>query len=137
MLGGPRAEPVRAARAADHGENGWLSGVAVASAPDGRFVVAYNADDAATTDDGAATTVTNIYARRFTADGTPDGATFRVNEKADGNQALNIGSNVRRAAWRHGRLAFAWHGDTAGDGSGIGVTILFPDGPPPATRGDG
>jgi hypothetical protein len=125
------AEPRDAAFTVRAGGAGHHSGALVASAPDGRFVVAYNAVEPKTGfHDGERPEVpTALRAQVYGADGAPLGAPFRFNGLDDGEQSLQVGVNARHFLWTaHDQLVAAWHGRTpAGDDRGIGLTYLLPD----------
>lgn len=87
---------------------GQQLGPAVAMAADGSFLVAW-------TDTGPAGTDTDVYARRFAADGVPAGDVFLVNTYRDGRQLLG---DVATAP--DGRAVITWVSDGQ-DGEGAGI----------------
>jgi hypothetical protein len=80
--------------------NSYTTGVqaapSIASAPDGRFVIAWTGDFV----DGE---LRNVYGRRFDAAGTPVGADFRINANHTGDQIV-----PRVAMAADGSFAVAW-----------------------------
>ncbi|MDA1259399.1 MAG: hypothetical protein O3A20_02130 [Planctomycetota bacterium] len=115
----------------DAGGIGYHSGALVATAPDGRFLIAYNAvEPKMDFHDGERPEVpTTIRAQAFDADGAPLGEAFQLNGFDEGEQSLQVGVNARHMLWTaHDQLLAAWHGRTvAGDKRGIGLTMLLPD----------
>lgn len=90
---------------------------AIASAPDGRFVVAWESDG----QDGQ---LTEVYARRYGANASPLGAEFRVNlttQSRQGYPAVAMASD--------GAFAVAWNGETE-DGLSLMMRRFAPDGTP-------
>lgn len=93
------------------------SGVALARASDGSFVLAWNELSA----DGRSS---DIHARRFSPEG---GEVLRLNAYADGKQALDSGTAAARLACdEKGRLALTWSGNTPEDKSSANLTLLLP-----------
>ncbi len=113
----------------------WCSGAAVAVAPDGDFVVAWNEDSAEQEAELASlqsvsrrATPAEIIAQRFSSAGNPIGRPFRVNRHNEGRQALSIAASGRQAAWStRGQLAFVWSGDTGQDDDrGVALSLFVP-----------
>ncbi len=87
---------------------------AVARAPDGRFVVAWQSKD----QDGDGY---GIYAQRYTAAGVADGLAFQVNTNITGNQTAPA-----VAMAEDGRFIIVWQGaDGLEDGVADGTTDIF------------
>lgn len=87
---------------------------AVARAPDGRFVVAWQSKD----QDGDGY---GIYAQRYTAAGEPVGTAFKVNTSTIGNQVTPA-----VAMAEDGRFVVVWQGDDGlEDGVADGTTDIF------------
>ncbi len=108
---------------------GWQSGVALATTPAGELAVAWNQLSA----DGEES---DVYARRYGADGAARGAAFRVNAKTAGWQAMAAATGVQRLVLADdGRLAVAWAGDAGqGDASAANLTLLVPQPAHPLAR---
>jgi hypothetical protein len=118
----PDGSPLGNAEVVTTPESGWKSGVCVAMAPDGRFVVSYNSDGEDGSGDG-------IFACEYDADGSHP-TLSRVNKRVEGRQELTIANGARRVAWSpRGQLAHAWNGDSGtGDRSAVNVTLRVPSG---------
>jgi hypothetical protein len=87
---------------------------AVARASDGRFVIAWQSNG----QDGDGN---GIYAQRYTAEGVPDGVSFRVNSTTTGDQATPA-----VAMGDDGRFIIVWQGDDGlEDGVVDGTTDIF------------
>jgi hypothetical protein len=130
--GAPIGDVIEVERAAG---DGWLSGVDVSVAPDGRFAVICNVEamGAATSPLRAPKTPSVVMARWFDADGSPLGEPCRVaSAEPEARRAASIASPAKRAAWNEqaGALAIAWDGATEGDSSGVGLSMIRVD--PPA-----
>ncbi|MBD3162074.1 MAG: hypothetical protein GF346_07240, partial [Candidatus Eisenbacteria bacterium] len=125
----PDGTPAGAVRTVAAPTSGWRSGVALATDPHGRTLVAWNEES----DDGRES---DLHARILGTDGEFRSEVFRANRFDEGSQALAPASGARRVALgADGRMAFAWHGDAGtGDESGANVTILRPR--DPALLGD-
>ena len=109
--------------------DGWKSGAAAASAPDGRLAIAFNSDGTDGSGDG-------IVVRLFDESGEPAGFPAVVNRHRRGRQALSIASGAQRIVWSENDcLAFAWNGDSGhGDKSAVNLTLRYPSNagtPPP------
>jgi len=109
----------------------WLSGVAVASAPDGRSVVSWNVEDriAPPPADGHEREArgSDVLAVRFDSDGAALGEPTRVNTYAEGRQRQPIGAVAARSIWTGlDQIACVWNGRTGSDSNGVGVTISRP-----------
>jgi len=91
---------------------------AVAGAPDGGFVVAWQSK----LEDGSGY---GVFARRFGADGAPVGEEFAVNTWTDGDQ---LDPSV--AFDSQGNLLVAFSGQGLGDTSGVFLRKFGPDGTP-------
>lgn len=102
----------------------WLSGVSVASAPDGRFVVSWNRQRAGETHD------LSVVKRTYDAMGTPSGPAVAAHEAPNGLQYLTIASPARRSVWSVVDLVgLAWSGEGGlDDSSGVHVTLVAPAG---------
>jgi len=100
---------------------GWQSGVALATNAAGELAVAWNQ----LSPDGEEA---DVWARRYDASGAARGAAFRVNEQAEGWQAMAAATGAARLVLADdGRLAVAWAGDGGqGDESGAHLTLLLP-----------
>ncbi len=100
---------------------GPQSGAAIAMAARGEFVVAWN-----THSDGG--NDSDVFVRRFDADGKPLSGDERVNRVTRGKQALPAATGVKRLALGDdGRLAIAWEGNSGhGDESAANVTLFVP-----------
>ena len=114
-------------------EEGWLSGVSVASAPDGRTIVSWNVEDriAPAPEIGAESgpREADVFAVRFDTGGSAVGAPTRVNTFDEGRQRLSIGSVAARSIWTaQDQIVHVWNGDTGSDSDGVGVTISHPAG---------
>ena len=108
---------------------GSHNGATAVCAPDGRFLVAYNATGGRyTKDNGKQGTQVDIWAQAYNADGTTDGEGYRVNEEAQGSHAMQVATNGRHAQWTDDQLVFTWAGKSKNDGSGIAVRILADEG---------
>lgn len=83
-----------------------VSNAAIGMDADGDFVVVYEAVDALLS--------RGVFARRYSADGTPVGAAFRVNPATGGNQ-----TSPQIAVRSDGSFVVAWQGEGAGDTSGV------------------
>ena len=112
----------------------WLSGAAVAVAPDGRFVISHNVNTPASADmtvvkPAHRSTPSEIIAQRFDRDGNLLGHSFRVNQFNVGRQAQTIAASGRQSIWTaQEQLAFVWTGDTGQDDKrGVGLSLLVPD----------
>jgi hypothetical protein len=131
------AQPSGSAFTVDAGGIGYRNGALVATAPDGGFLVAYNAVEPKLHDaDGSHPHhPSSIRAQRFAADGAKVGACFQLNDHDAGEQTLQVGITARHFLWTaQGQILAAWHGATAqGDDRGIGLTMLLPDALQPAT----
>ncbi|MFG0328582.1 MAG: hypothetical protein ACF8PN_01680 [Phycisphaerales bacterium] len=117
--------PITVARATD----AWLSGVAVTGGPDGRFLIAYNADRDGDLD-------AEVFGQLFLADGTAAfEAPIALNQYKQGRQELTTGSGATRLVWSvHNQLAMAWEGASAeGDESSVSLTLVTPAGLAAAT----
>jgi len=113
----------------------WCSGANVAMSPDGRFAIGYNLDEDQTqvlheANNGPSeeSVSSNIWARRFAADGQPLGSAFRVNRFGEGCRALEIAASGRQAVWSgFDQLAFVWTGNTGQyDKHGVGLSLFVP-----------
>ncbi|MBM4118128.1 hypothetical protein FJ251_10390 [bacterium] len=102
-------------------QGGWQSGVAVATNAAGELVVAWNLLSPAGEE-------ADVWARRYGASGAARGAAFRVNEQADGWQAMATATGATRLVLADdGRLAVAWAGDGGQDDEkGAHLTLLLP-----------
>lgn len=98
---------------------GPQNAAALAVAPDGEFVVAWNSSDG----DKA-----GVFARRFAADGSPLTGEFRLTRALAGRQTLRPAAGTTRIALAaDGRLVAAWNGDAGwSDSNSANVTILSP-----------
>ncbi|MFH1747257.1 MAG: hypothetical protein ABIG44_09475 [Planctomycetota bacterium] len=96
---------------------GLQNAAAIAVAPNGRFVIAWNGAD----EDG-----TGIFAQLFATDGTRNGNEFRLNRHVAGSQALHAASGTRRLTFSpNGDLLCVWSGDAGlGDKSSVNITML-------------
>jgi hypothetical protein len=125
------AKPLGEAFRVDAGGMGYRNGALVASAPDGSFLVAYNAIEPKLNDYNGERPAgqSSIRAQRFAADGSRVGAPFRLNQHDEGEQTLQVGVNAQHMLWtEQGQILAAWSGETGrGDGNGIGVTMILPD----------
>lgn len=122
----PRGEALEA----DAGGTHVRSGAQVAVAPDGRYLIAYNALWAKEFSAPAhrPTRPTSIQARRFAADGTPIGEGFRLNKFDEGEQTLMVGLNAKHLLWTgQNQLVAAWHGNLPTDSRAVGLTMLVPE----------
>lgn len=124
------AEPLGAPLVVDAGGAGYRCGALVATAPDGRFVVAYNAvEPRVDLHDGERGSVpASIRAQAYSAGGDALGAPFQLNGFDEGEQTLQVGVNARHLLWTaQDQFAAAWHGRTpSGDARGIGLTLFAP-----------
>ncbi|MCB9837852.1 MAG: hypothetical protein H6813_00800 [Phycisphaeraceae bacterium] len=110
---------------------GWLSGVAVASAPDGRTMVSWNVEERSAPDPEEwgerEARGSDILAQRFDARGVALGEPERFNTIDEGRQRLTIGSVAARSIWTGAdQIALAWNGRTDRDSNGVGVTLRRP-----------
>ncbi len=97
------------------------SGASVAMADDGRFCVAWNRS----TEDSDGK---EIMARLHGAGAEPRGTAFRLNQVAQGNQALHAATGKQKIAFGpDGQLAVAWSGASdLGDRKAANITLLLP-----------
>jgi hypothetical protein len=118
---GADGTPLDSPRYAAADRSGWESGAAVAAAPGGKFLVAWN-----THADGGLDA--DVYARLFDGAGRPLTPEFRVNRHTAGVQRLAAATGARRIAMTDdGRIAVAWEGDSGqGDPTAANVTLLLP-----------
>jgi len=99
----------------------WKSGVAIATANDGRLAVAYNrfAPDR---------TYDSVFARFYNSDGRPESdQPVQINKETKGRQYLTVATGVRRALWNNedDSLILAWNGQSKdGDKSGANLSIV-------------
>ncbi len=110
----------------------WLSGAAVAVAPDGRSIVSWNEEretpPAPRDGVGRRSRAADVMAVRFDAEGAQLGAPQQVNETAEGRQRLAVGAVATRSLWTaQDQIVHAWHGRTDRDSSGVGVTLSHPE----------
>ncbi|MFK5956516.1 MAG: hypothetical protein QM477_08745 [Planctomycetota bacterium] len=115
----------------DAGGTHVRSGAQVAVAPDGRFLIAYNALWPKEFSHPAhrPTRPTSIQAQRFAADGSVFGTSFRLNQFDDGEQTLEVGLNGKHLLWTaQDQLVAAWHGNLPTDHRAVGLTMLVPEG---------
>jgi len=108
----------------------WLSGVAVAAAPDGRSVVSWNVEEKTTPapiDGRRSARESDVMSQWFDASGAPVGAPARVNRNAAGRQHLPIGAVAARSVWTaKDQVAHVWSGRTDLDSRGVGVSVSYP-----------
>ena len=125
-----KGQPLGDSFAVEAGGEGYRNGALVVCAPDGRFLVAYNAHSGVyTMEDGRPARQVDIRAREYGSEGDPIAEAYRVNQEGPGRHALRIAGNGRCAAWSGaGPLVFSWAGTSEGDGSGIAVRIFAPEG---------
>ncbi|MCW5935961.1 MAG: hypothetical protein KIT11_01470 [Fimbriimonadaceae bacterium] len=98
-------------------QSGSQNAASVAALESGRFAVAWNLRSGAERD---------VYARLFAQDGTPESKTFRVNGRAEGDQAMTEVRSVQRIAYTEDGLTVVWAGDGGlGDGSGVHATRVI------------
>jgi hypothetical protein len=117
--------PLGAAERVAATEEGWLAGVAVTAAPDGRHLVAWNREGA----DGS-----DVVAARFDAAGRLLGEE-RLTAATAGDQRLTLATGARRLAWDGARLALAWNGDAGlGDASGAHLSLRHAGAAAPAAE---
>jgi hypothetical protein len=111
--GRPAGPPAIVARP----QEGWLSGAAVAAAPDGGFAVAWNRDRHEAGED--------VEMLAFDAAGRPRGSVLAATSAQAGPQRLAAARGARRLAWTaDGDLALAWSGDGGdGDDSAAHLTL--------------
>ncbi|MCL4211683.1 MAG: hypothetical protein KJZ68_13595, partial [Phycisphaerales bacterium] len=122
-------EPIGSTTTVDFAHDGWLSGVAVACAADGRFAVLANRegepDPQALVRSPA--TPSDVAAVVFEADGRVAAGPVVVHARTEGRQTLTIASPARRALWSaDGALVVAWQGDTGADSTGVALSTLRP-----------
>jgi hypothetical protein len=93
---------------------------AIAVAGDGRFVIAFNADDG---------DQRGVFAQWFDHSGNRIGDAFRINRHTAGDQAMREATGTPRLAIApNGALLCAWSGDAGlGDASSANVTMLSPE----------
>ena len=124
--GQPRTRSIRIEAQSD----GWLSGVAVAVAPDGRFNVSWNDESRSKPApiDGSrkrrgSDVVAQRFDRKFAAVGDPE----RVHLVREGRQRIPIGSVATRSVWTSvDQIAHVWSGRTDSDSNGVGFTLTHP-----------
>lgn len=107
------------------------SGVQVAVAPDGRFVVTYNVHEAKIPSGTSSRPgrAIDIRAQRFAADGTAMDSGFQLNQVSEGEQTMQVGINAKHLLWTaQDQIVAAWHGNTGQDGRGIGLSMVVPEG---------
>ncbi len=103
------------------------SGVAVAAATDGRFLLIWNEEGEKIDTDGHPVMLADVMAQRFDADGATDGESFTINTPRDRRQAMSIAAVAPRVCWTdRDQLIAAWEGATESDSRGVGVTIANP-----------
>ncbi|MAW60860.1 MAG: hypothetical protein CMJ94_08505 [Planctomycetes bacterium] len=111
-------EPMSAPRTLATPEEGWLSGAAVATALDGRHLVAFNRDHGGERGE-------ELVCLQFDAEGqlVAQGAGSAARE---GRQALHPGAGARRAVWSTAdAFVLAWDGDAGlGDASAAHLSYL-------------
>ncbi|MEP0845531.1 MAG: hypothetical protein HRF50_01775, partial [Phycisphaerae bacterium] len=121
----------------------WLSGVTVAMAADGRYLVSYNVEKSEEALDtnperpSRRPTPSDVWAQRFDAAGVPIGAAWRVNGSTAGRQSLEIGSAGSAAFWSSWeQVGVVWSGKTGrGDDEGVALSLCVPASlNPPAPR---
>ncbi len=109
----------------------WLSGAAIAVAPDGRFVVSWNEEDQiapAPVDGHRVSRASDVIAQRFDPDGDPLGAPSGLHQDAEGRQEMPIGAVASRSVWSAtDQIAHVWHGRTSTDHRGVGVSLSYPE----------
>ena len=111
--------PLSAPRTLATPEDGWLSGAAVATALDGRHLVAFNRDLGG--EEGE-----QLIRMQFDASGEYVGEATG-SRCVKGRQALTPGAGARRAVWTQaGAIALAWDGDAdLGDSSAAHLSVAF------------
>ncbi len=110
-------------------EASYRNGGTVAMAPDGRYLVAYNAHGekkGKPTGPGSGTPV-DIWAQVYDADGSPAGERFLFHQETAGTQTLQVGLNARHAAWTAmDQVALVWNGAVEGDEHAVGLSLYAP-----------
>ncbi|MEW6071685.1 MAG: PKD domain-containing protein [Planctomycetota bacterium] len=131
-------EPRGGSFVVEAGGRGHRNGAAAAAAPNGDFLVAYNAVGAPYVDEeGRTARDVGVYARLYGAEGAPHGPGKRLSAAGPRCAELPVAVGGRPAGWSPaGVLAVAWSGDAPGDRGGVGVHVLAPAGldvpaPPP------
>ena len=108
----------------------WLSGIAVAVAPDGRSIVSWNEESTTTPnpiDGHRMVRDSNIVAQRFDSRGALEGEPERIHLQTEGRQCLPIGAVATRSVWTSDdQIAHVWNGRTAQDSNGVGVSLSHP-----------
>ncbi len=118
-------KPLGASFAVEAGGEGYRNGATAVCAPDGRYLVAYNATSGSyPKSNGKMGTQTDIWAQAYQADGSKQGAGYRVNAEGPGQHAMQVAKNGRHAQWTKDQLVFTWGGQSKDDGSGIAVRIF-------------
>ncbi len=113
----PQGRPLSDPFVVNTTRRGPQNAAAVAVAPDGRFVIAWNSDDG---------DETGVFAQRFAADGLSQGAEFRVTGHTTGDQSLRAAAGTQRLLLSpRGEIVCVWSGDAGrGDKSSVNVTLL-------------
>ncbi|MBL7008950.1 MAG: hypothetical protein ISR76_08125, partial [Planctomycetes bacterium] len=114
---------------------GYRNGGTLAMAPDGRYLVAYNAHGEKQTrlEGRRPEHQVDVYAQVYDADGEAAGERFLFNRETDGEQTLQVGLNARHAVWSGlDQVALAWHGRIGEDARGVGLSFLAPESLDPA-----
>ena len=101
---------------------GNQSSPSIASAADGRSVIAW-------TDSGADGSGSGVYARRYLANGEPAGPVFALHTSTTGNQ-----DQVRVAMQPNGLFAAVWRSDADGSSPRVHVRLYDAEGAPLSTE---
>jgi len=131
-------QPLGAVRTIAGPSDGWKSGVAVACAGDGRFIVTYNTD----VPGGDGTSRSNaIFSQMFDSHGALIDGPRRFDTGQSGSQQLTIASGAQRLVWKgQDQIVAAWNGDSGhGDSSAANLTAWVPDDldvPAPVEQGE-
>ncbi len=121
--------PVAPGSHSDAGGEGWRTGASIAMRPDGSFALAYsnNMGKAPVMEPGRPHSDIDIRVRLYNRDGASISDGFRANKRTEEEQTLQTGLNTRHMLWTgKDQLAFAWHGNAAGDHRAAGLTLYAP-----------
>jgi len=96
---------------------GPQNAAALAVAPDGRLTISWNSSDG---------DKSGVFAQSFAADGTRQGAEFRLTHCVKGDQAMRPAAATQRLAYGpRGELLCVWNGNAElGDETSVNVTLL-------------
>jgi len=119
---GLELEPARSMDLGITGQDLYANGLALSSAADGRWLLAWNRC-------GDREAESDLCAQLLAADAAQSGEPFQVGAKSAGHQRMAAASGVVHAVLEaDGRMLFAWSGDAElGDETGAHLTLLAPE----------